>query len=607
MAITITAKLESQGVKDGVKDVESELDRMSTHAEDSGNALSESLASVNNESDALKKKYKELGEQLEKVGDDGSEAAQEITRQMSETDGAINKAYLEAKLLEAELAGIDGGGMDKLDQVAQELQGELAELKGRTEALKAELASMGATGEDSLEGVGDAAKGTGDSLKSIGAGAAESRDKIQTVAVAYLAVADVVSKVAELGKKAGEAIAWMAENGNPAAIELQESFQDVKQSILDIAEDPAFQDFLGEIAITINEDVIPAIKAIPDAWVSSQDWLEDSIVGLGESIGVFAEGTREAMDEMQAADKVDRESRKGRLGAIREEREQKASLTKVEEELAKIAQARSDDEIRASLERIKTEEELQDVIDDLTESIREQAKEGKLSDEDRESGLKKIAAAEGRLKQLKADNASSEKAAADESVKIAADAAAERDRIAKAESDNKARIANEALDNERKSIEERKRLLSGGDVKGAESVLGAQTREQVRDAYAAQQGGDAALKANYESGGDQKAIEAARKKAMAAARRDFDSGKAESDDIRAAQVELANNAADAGVAQGKVSKETAQATKEAIAELARTQNEMDQVQAEMASMRQLMNGVQQQGNRRRAQVAGAGR
>lgn len=287
---------------------------------------------------------------------------------------------------------------------------ELKKLKGEIEELQSELDQMGKEAEQSFGEVGGGAADAGGAVKSIGGGATESRDKIKTVAVAYLAVVDVVKKVGEFAKKAGEAIAWMAENGNPAAIELQESFKGVKHSILDIAEDPAFQDVMAGLAVTIREDVIPAIQAIPDAWVATEDFLEDGFASLGESVGLFAEGTREAMDEMQAADAKDRSLRQNRLAGQKEERASKNSLAKIEEALAGIEKARSDDAVKSALDQIKTEEELRDVIDDMTESLREQAKVSTSSEEEEKKKgeeikrrLSGIVTAENRIKEIKAE------------------------------------------------------------------------------------------------------------------------------------------------------------------------------------------------------------
>ncbi|CAB4177942.1 hypothetical protein UFOVP1004_41 [uncultured Caudovirales phage] len=504
-------------------------------------------------------------------------------------------------------AAVDGLGQataSTSDQMANELldtRNEIQKLTDEIEDLQHELDDMASIAGESFDEMGGSASEAGEALKAVGGGAAESRDKIKTVAVAYLAVVDVAKKVSELAKKAGEAIAWMAENGNPAAVELQESFKKVKQSILDIAEDPAFQDMMAGLAVTIREDVIPAIRAIPDAWVATQDFLEDGFAAIGESVGLFAEGTREAMNEMQEADAKNRALRQNKLAGEKEERKSKDSLTKVEEGLAKIEESRFDAAIQGALAQVGSEEELRDVIDDLTESIREQAKEGKLSDEERERGLKRIAAAEDRYRQVKADK---EKAAADKAVKIEEDAAKEREKVAQEEADNKEKLAKEALDLERHNHEERKRLVMGGDVKGAEQLLGAQSREQVKEAYA-QKKAEEAAGAFDASGASAKEVAAGRKRALVQARRQFDNGTADSADIRDAQVELAGKAADSAVLQGKSSKETAQATKEAIAELAKTQNELEQVQSEMAGIRSLMGGISQQGERRRAQVAGS--
>jgi len=495
---------------------------------------------------------------------------------------------------------------DKLDQVAKELFGDLGALKERTAALKDELSRMADSGEQSLSEVSGAAEGAGESLKKVGDGASQSRDKIKTIAVAYLAVADVAKKVVELGKKVGEAIAWAAENGNPAAIELQESFKEVQSAMLEIAEDPVFQDMLGGLADTIREDVIPALKAIPDAWVLVQDSYADGLVVIGEGLGLFAEGTREVLGEMQAMEEKSRKSRQETRKATKQQEEDKKELDKVEVGLAKLQAARDADATQAALGQIETEGELQDVIEDMTEALRKRSKEEKLSDEDRQAAIGKIVQAEQRLKQVRANAASESAKLAAESVKLAADSAAERERIAKEEADTKEKLAKESLDQDRKNIDERKRLLSGSDVKGAESLIGSQSRDQVRTAFANRQGMEAAASADS-SGGSQKDIAAARQKAVALAKRQFDTGKADGEDVRKVQVDMANETVQNAEKLGTVSRDTASALRESVSEMARMQGDTERLRAEVDSVTKMQQAVILQGQRKRSQVSGAGR
>lgn len=445
---------------------------------------------------------------------------------------------------------------DALESMAAEARAEIAKLKSGVSALKGELDQMGS---EAREAFNEVEGGAEDSSKAIDSNA-ERRDKIKTVAVAYLAVADAVKKATEFGKKLVEIVDMMAENGNPAAIELSESFGEVKASLLSIAEDPVFQDMLSSVANIIKENVIPAIKAIPDAWVGASDWLEDRIAGLGESLGVFAEGTREAMDDMQEADAQSREIRQKQMAADKEAKRLKEELAKTEEERAKKEKEAAKEAAEAAKEREREEKEYQ----------REQERSAK------------------ELERLRKDQAAEE-------AKRRADELADFQRIQKAK-----------LDAERKAIDERKRLVTGSDVDGAKGLIGAQSREQVRAAYAARQG-KAAEEAAKKEGGDEDDIAKARKRATELAKRQFDKGQADPEEVRKTQVEFANATIDAGQKQGKVSAETAKALREGIQEMANVQNELDQVRDEISQLQKMTQGAVLQGQRRRAQVAGAGR
>lgn len=445
---------------------------------------------------------------------------------------------------------------DALESMAAEARAEIAKLKSGVSALKGELDQMGGEARDAFNEVEGGAE---DSSKAIDSNA-ERRDKIKTVAVAYLAVADAVKKATEFGKKLVEIVDVMAENGNPAAIELSESFGEVKTSLLSIAEDPVFQDMLSDVAGIIREDVIPAIKAIPDAWVGASDWLEDRIAGLGESLGVFAEGTREAMNDMQDADAQSREIRQKQMTADKEAKRLKEELAKTEEERAKKEKEAAKEAAESAKERERADKEYR----------KEQEQSAK------------------ELDRIRKDQAADE-------AKRQADELADFQKLQKAK-----------LDVERRAIDERKRLLGGADVEGAKNVIGAQSREQVRAAFAQDQGQQAEQEAR-QKGLREAQVAKERQKAMEIARRQFDSGQADPEEVRRVQEEFANSAINAAARQGKISRETAIALKEGVGELANVQNELDTVRDEIDQIRKLTQGAVLQGQRRRAQVAGAGR
>lgn len=492
---------------------------------------------------------------------------------------------------------------DKLDQVAKELFDQLGDLKGRTEALKGELASMAASGVNSLGRVENAAEQADDAIGSIGSLKSNAMGAITAISTGYLALVDIAGKFVEVGAKGVETVRLLAEDGNPAAMELAGAFDEVKKQLFELAESPVFQEAFQDFADLIETRVIPAINSIPLAMFDSVSAVELQAMKMKEFFGQVPKGSTDMLRQMQEMARTGYKIADELAAKNRDARKQAAEAAKLESELSKIQNAKDDEALKQTLEQIKTEAELRDIIDDLTESIREEAAERSLSDEERERAITKIRIAEERLKEVRANSAESEKVAAEESVRIVSDAAKERERIAKEESNRKQQIARDALEQERRNIEERKRLVLGGDVKGAEQVLGAQSREQVREAYAQRQAEEAAG-AFDASGASQREVAKQRQRALAMARRQFDSGTADASDIRSAQADLAGKTVDLAERQGAVSKETAQALKEGTAELARQSNEMDQLRTEVENVRKLQGTIAAAGNRRRAQVAG---
>jgi hypothetical protein len=535
-----------------------------------------------------------------------------------------------AQQVENAVEGMGDAAASASERMANELldsRNAIQNLEDEIEDLRAELGHMAAAAEESFDDVVRSANRADDAVDSVGSGG-KSLQAITAIGTGYLALVDIAGKFVEAGKKAVEVVQHLAEQGNPAAKELSDSFAKVGKSLLSVAEDPIFQEWMGEIAEQINDTLVPAIKSIPDALVSIGDAFEDASLRRADTFfgdlvknaemvtpgllvlnktldAVFGAGPtdEEIQKQREYRDEL-REQSKALVERQKEVQESKDRVQKAEEELAKLEEGRRNEREDAALEMIDNEEELVDIITRETEAIRERAKAGTISDKERADGIRTIEAAENRLKNLRKSNADEEKKAAEESKASAEKLAGEKQRLLNEEVEAKQKAEREKVDAERRSIEERKRLVMGGDVKGAEQLLGSQTREQVKEAYAQRQAEEAAS-AFDASGASAKEVAVGRKRALAQARRQFDNGTADSSDVRDAQVELAGKAADSAVAQGKSSKETAQATKEAIAELAKTQNELEQVQAEMANMRSLMGGISRQGERRRAQVAGS--
>ena len=422
---------------------------------------------------------------------------------------------------------------DSLERMAADAKAEIAKLKSGVTALKGEISQMGT---ESTSAFNEVESGANDSTRAIDS-QVERRDKIKTIAVAYLAVADAVKKAAELGRKLVEVVNTLKENGNPAAIELSESFAQLKVAMLDIAEDPVFQDMLIGIADTIHDEVIPAINAIPDAWSAASRFTEDSIAQAGEFFGIFEAGTVQAMDNMQKLAEVSRENRKKELELTRNERRQKRD---------------------ADAEAKKAAKDLQDALRDAAEQS--------------DAAIKKT-------RDLQS------KAAADELAEFK-------------------KLQADKLDAERRAHEERKRLVQGADVNGVRQLVGAIDPAKLREQFAIRQANEDAAN-NF--GMDQDDLERRRRSILRRARQQFDAGNADPEAVRAAQQELANATIDNAQRSGKVGKDTAEALKDALKEVSGQSNELEQVQREIANLKKLAQGVADNGQRRRAQIQGAGR
>lgn len=441
---------------------------------------------------------------------------------------------------------------DSLEQFAAEVQGDLNALKERTRQLKAELANMGETGEGAFRQLADGAE---DSARAVGK-SSSAMEKIRTAGVAFLSVATAAKAAFEAGKKVVEIVDLMAENGNPAALELADSLGEVKASLLEVAEDPVFQDMLSDVADLIREEVIPLIQAIPDAWVTASNAVERFNTSVREMIGIEAEGATAALEQAQKADEYFRQKRTAQMKADKEAKKAAEELKKATEEQAKADEKAAREAERAAKDQRERLRDEQRAIDD---AAKERERLAEREQQDREKRDADELAAFQRLQQAK-------------------------------------------LDTERRAIEERKRLLQG-DINPSR-IIGAIDPAKLREQIANQR---VAADAAKNAGLDEEELAIRRRSILRRARNDFDAGRANPEEMRAAQQELAGAAVTAAELQGKVSMQTATAMREAVRELANQSDELNRLRGEFEQIKRTAAGVRAQGDRRRGQIQGAGR
>ncbi len=537
---------------------------------------------------------------------------------------------------------------DSLDQLAKEMATEFDGLKAKTEALKASLADMGNTGEAALDGIGDGADRAGKSMDGI-APKSSMAGKITAVATSFNAVVVGIKGAFEAAKKFEEAVDFLAENGVEGAKKLGGAIDEIKEKLFDLADDP-LNDHIFDFLTGAIEKSTTLAGVYNSLRTDAVSRLSAAFADLGEVTGQWSQGTVAALRELEESQQKHRESaeeRKADLAAAAAEseaalkREAAAveAVADIEKTLAGIEEARHKTAFQGVLDLIDSEEQLRKAIEQETEAIKERAKEGKLSDEERKRSLSKIEAAEARINTIRKTHAAAEKDAAEAVTQAAEQQAAKREQLAQDEFANKARIEAEfaalkdkhaadevarqgkahqaAIDLERKAIDDRKRLLGGKDVGGAEQLIGDQNRDQVRKAFAERQAKLATQQTVAENGTEYNAADPAKQKrmeaelsrqrrqALANAQRQFDRGQADPMAIREAQGELANAAVDGAKASGQLSNETAQALRESVGELVRTANEVEQLRGEVNNVRRLIGATEAQGQRRRGQNAGA--
>ena len=605
----------------------------------------------------------------------------------------------------------------------EDANNETRNLTDEIQALQAELSQVGSESADAFNQLESGADRAGKSMEKV-APPANIAQKITAVSTGFMAVVQGIKTGVEFAKKFDEAFRSMADEGNEAAGRVVVQLDKIHGGFAKLKNDPLVQDSFNLIADGTGKASEYLDFLGKDAVEVVNKW-SGMMTYIGESFGIFEEGThkaRAAMEEFQATEreglgkKLEAEAAAAAEteAAAKREAAVKGSLTEIEKTLSGIEEARFKAAFQGTLDLIDSEEQLREAIEAEAEAIKERAKEGKLSDEDRRRSLSKIEAAENRIHTIRENHAQAVKDAAAEATKVAADESAKREKLARDEVANKARIeadfealknkaaadeldrqakAHQAsIDMERRAIDERKRLLTGKDVNGAEQLLQGQDPALVRRAFAERQaaeaeqqarakaksnthdspeerrrkqkeiaearqaaeaeaesktkakqassGGDSgenkwrdrrevaksrhaaaeaaeakvrARQAASSDGGDWKEegrrdqadVARARQAALKNAQRQFDDGKSDPRAVMAAQQGLADQTVRAAFKSGNLSKETAAALHESTREIIKNQNELDQVTKEVAEINKLMQAASLQGNRRRAQNAGA--
>lgn len=395
---------------------------------------------------------------------------------------------------------------------------------------------------------------------------------------------------------AAQAVNALAEDGNPAFVELQKSITDAQNALLDIASDPGIHGFASGLAGTIKESLIPAISSIPDLWRSAQDSIADFTASAGEAIGVFAEGTVAGLQEIQAEEAK-------LLEQAKEANKLATERAAIEGRLEKIQKTLAEQQELQALARQDSETNIRILIDEETEALRELVKQGRATKEEQESRLKRITILQQRLIEIPQQQAEAElkaqAAASQERQKIAEDAVA----LAQKTEEERVRIAAEAderiLQERQTHLAKIKALTEGEPGKAVGAARQALDPRALREQVASQ-----AEDAAFAAGGSKADVRKARIQAF----QQFNRGQTDAGAIQSAQDALLQSAVNQAESSGQLGSEVANTFREVVNTQGQAANEMARQAQEIGSLRQaliqLQGGMANNSARQRAQAGG---
>ncbi|HUQ70368.1 MAG TPA: hypothetical protein VM165_12635 [Planctomycetaceae bacterium] len=313
---------------------------------------------------------------------------------------------------------------------------------------------------------------------------------------------------------AGMAVSAAAEDGSPAFQGLMESVTGVQNSLLDLADDPAVQDMIAGMPTSITDTLIPAIQSIPDVWREFNNDASRTFSYLGEAVGIFAEGTLEANEDIIASNAKVTEQQKEQIAAERER-------IAVDEKLGKIRDKLQADLELSNIANIQHEQTLIDLIGDEEDSLREMVQSGERDKTKQEAAFKRIEVAERALLDLPKKRADKHNAETEKIIqkidaekahwKSLMDSMAEAGKAVRDQADSaKQSAADKATADLRKTIAEAKSMkmsmggAGGGAAGGAggslvDSITGQFSDKTVKQAFVKNKADAAEAKARADS------------------------------------------------------------------------------------------------------------
>ena len=465
MAINLKVNVDSTEAEKGLRKIGDAAEKSADKTEDSFKEAGEAGAN------AIATSTEHSNFALRGTGETASHVAATIGEALRRAGAGVGQTTGDVQQLGEALTEAGATGAKEMGQAADAVaeQGrEVRQARGDVERLEktyADVDRAAGRATDEVREMGETGEKSADQIEDGNDRAEKSVSRFKGAIDALNHAWDVAKDGAEM---LGNAIDALAENGNPAALELQDSLSQVKTEFLLIAEDQRFQEVLTAASEFILEDLLPAIRAVSSELLSwrraSSDWLAGSIVAVGEWTGAYDKGTAAILEaDLNRRNEMEANSA-ANVAARRRELQANKDLLDVNEELARIEKEKQRAGLSEAFSQIRTQEEIADIIEDAKESLQEQG----ISEERKLELLERIRQAEQRGLELSRESRSEferhqeQVRRAEEEARRSAEAEAKRRaEAAKAEDERRKREAAAAEDKKRRDEERINREIRG--------------------------------------------------------------------------------------------------------------------------------------------------
>ena len=549
------------------------------------------------------------------------------------TESAMNQTQAAAALLAAGLSRTDVAAMNATEQMeAAQAAYQLAHAAAAhyTDALidvekelrstaEAEYRAAAAAGDAAhgIDRTGDEAVQTADQLKRMDAALENTGNSggrfVETMAKIW-ALKETFTKIAQGAN-------YLAEQGNPAFVELREKAQELLAKLIELTELEEIQTFIKTVADGFGAaaEFISDNAQVLDDLIKGYKDLVEVVVSYLEYTGLVAEGTTEELRRMKELEEEESKRYAQKLEqeklAVQAEK-QRAEVEKIlhETERANAAAAETD-----AAKKIESIEEINRLRSEEVAKMKELAAAGKLSEEAAQDSQRRIAMYDQRRAEV-------EKAALDKTTREKEDAAKKAEELSKKEADESKKQA-EAAAAAAKAANDTKLKDFEAYVSKLQSVIDSTKQQEqgpsINDQFKEAISGKNLLRevaSNRQVAAEQEMRETAIGKGQDTEGKDFQrelakmrkqierdtvqqarKGEINPEEFAKAQEGLAGKIIEQGEKSGTLGRNAAAALKEQAKAIAKQNAEMEQVSQDLEEVKNFMQQMDSMGERRKAQ------